>query len=88
MDTKTCINKYCQLAKDIFPQERLFAKLELVKLGKAMVSKPRFDAAILESKVQELITDSLDLGSRNSNAENLKLDFEASSEGDMPTCKV
>ena len=47
MDVDTCIRKYLELGKTVFPTESYFTK-KVGKHGKGLVEMARFDAKVLE----------------------------------------
>jgi len=82
MDIDTCIKKYEELGKKIFPTEGIFTK-KIGKHGKGLVGIARFDAKVLEACLKEIISDS-----PAAQGEETKLDFQASRVTGEPKCKV
>lgn len=86
MDVETCITKYLELAKDIFPIEKALSRSKFGKLGRAVLGDYRFDQKPLESALKRLISEQL--GARATNGEDTVFRFEASKDGVSPECKV
>jgi hypothetical protein len=81
MDIETCITKYLELMKEIFPIEKGFFR--------SMFGNPkkyRFDHELLESALKRLIIEHL--GARATDGEDTLFRFEASKDGGSPDCKV
>ena len=55
-DIDTCISLYLKLAPQIFPEEGFMSGSRLAKLFKGVTGRPRFDAAIFETKLKEIIS--------------------------------
>ena len=93
MDIDTCIKTYLELSKEIFPHENFIARNKVVKIGKALVGKPRFDAGVLEKNVKKLIREHLrklpeHRGKTDKQLEDMRLDFETLDSQNDPKCKV
>lgn len=93
MDIDTCIRTYVELSKEIFPHENFIGRNKLVKFGKAIVGKPRFDADVLERNIKKLIREHLKKlpehqGKTDQQLEDMKLDFETMNDQSGPKCKV
>ena len=86
MDVETCITKYLELAKDIFPIEKALSRSKFGKLGKAVLGEYRFDQKPLELALKKMISE--ELGARAANGEDTLFKFEASRDGVSPECKV
>ena len=82
MDVDTCISKYQELGKKIFPAESFLAKT-FGKYGKGLVGAARFDAEEFERCVKAIVG-----ASKNAKGPDTKLDFEASRSTREPKCKV
>ena len=82
MDVDTCIKKYQELGKKIFPTESLFTK-KLGKHGKGVAGIARFNAKKLESYIKTVVDNSA-----NAHGPETGLDFEASRQTGAPKCKV
>ena len=81
MDIETCITKYLELMKEIFPIEKGFFR--------SMFGNPRkyrFNHELLESALKRLISEYL--GARATNGEDTLFRFEASKGGVSLECKV
>ena len=43
MDVDSCIEAYMELSKDVFPHKNFLAQSKVIKFGKAVVGRARFD---------------------------------------------
>ena len=93
MDVDSCIKAYMELSKEIFPHENFLARSKVIKFGKAVVGRARFDASVLEKHIKAIVKEQLKKvpeheGNSDEDLENMRLDFATVNDYSGPKCKV
>jgi hypothetical protein len=93
MDIDLCIKAYVETAKEIFSHENFIASNKVVKIGKALVGAPRFNATVLERNIKKSVRENMKKLPKYQNAndhelDDMKFDFEMRNGKRGPECKV
>lgn len=92
MDINICIEKYQELAKEVFPKPKAPDLLGIVKKIQIVLGVNRYDYAKLETVIKDIVkTQAKPLVPENvsdDRREILPMDFRTSPDGTEPKCKV
>ncbi|RFU31618.1 hypothetical protein B7463_g4742, partial [Scytalidium lignicola] len=94
MHIDTCIEKYEELAKEVFQDDYHFSQIEALQQIQAVLGANRFDHLKLEKIVKALVRSEAEAllpvtqGNLPTNLEDTPMNFRATPDGTRPKCKV